>query len=98
MAITVGQGAVNSWYRPQNTMYALNSGEASSGEVFINLFATDQLPTPDVGIHAAVRSIGGVPRTLTKINYIAASGIVDITGSSFAYGDLVTIYSFKYWA
>lgn len=95
MSIATGQ-TVTSYFRPLNVVHSVTAAEAGSGEVILSLF-NDSVPTAEVGTHVNVISISGVPRTLTKKLYSTATGTVDITGTSFATGDIVTALAFKYF-
>lgn len=82
---------IYSYFRPKHAVHLLSSAEASSGEVIFS----DYFGATDTGsVIASVVSVSGVPRTLTKVQTV--SGVVDITGSSFAAGDKAIVTGFKY--
>ena len=90
MAFTNGS-SITSFYRPKHVVHLLSTAEASSGEVIF----TDYFNATDTAsVLASVVSSAGAPRTLTKVTTV--SGVVDIAGSSFTAGDLVTVTGFKY--
>jgi len=95
MSIATGQ-TVTSYFRPLNVVHSLSAAEAGSGEVVLQLFS-DSTPTAEVGTHVNVTSISGVPRVLTKKLYSTSTGTIDITGTSFATGDVVNVLAFKYF-
>jgi hypothetical protein len=96
MALAAGDSAT-SFFPEKKMVHLLSAGEVGSGEVLLT-FSNDVLPTTDTAIQANVYSISGVPRTLTKVLYSKTTGILDVTGSSFATGDTLVVMGFKYYA
>jgi hypothetical protein len=85
------------YYKPVNLVHSLSADEAGSGEVILPVFNSEVFSGQAVGVYAEVTSSTGVPRVLTKKLYVTADGTIDITGTSFATGDLVTALAFKYF-
>ena len=80
-----------SYYKAKNIVHKLSTAEASASEVIISgVFESDKIGAAD----ANVFSSAGAPRTLTKVTVI--SGVLDVTGSSFAAGDMLVASAFKY--
>jgi hypothetical protein len=93
MALTNGQ--TKQTYLPRKTMFhALNSDEAGSGVVFLQL-STDSLPTTDYATFASVNSISGVVRTLTNKYYDKTTGYISVTGTGYAEGDLLHVQGIR---
>lgn len=82
---------IKSYYNAKSSIHKLSTAEASAGKVIIS----GVLPSDNYGVaDVDVRSSVGAPRTLTKVTVI--SGVLDVTGTGFTAGDVMSASVVKY--
>lgn len=85
------------YYKTKTVAKLLSSDEAGSGIVYLQL-SNDPTPTKNYLIDSNVYASGiaGTIRTLTNQFYDTSTGLVKITGSSFAANDIAMVTGIKY--